>query len=203
MDSQLVGLEVDVTNDSLPGISPNESKVGMQIVALGTYECTNGIELLAAGNSSWNNGILISDGTISESGAIIGSSQTTPIKTGIDFTNTPFTNAAVAISNNSKITMQSKSGNPAAIYTDDIDDGYLVLQAGRSGVRITNNENDKNLMVIHADGTIEADFPNSNTSENRGMIILLAVIMIGFFGYIIYLNKKLKHLQKMVSSLDK
>ena len=203
MDSQLVGLEVDVTNDSLPGISPNESKVGMQIVALGTYECTNGIELLAAGNSSWNNGILISDGTISESGAIIGSSQTTPIKTGIDFTNTPFTNAAVAISNNSKITMQSKSGNPAAIYTDDIDDGYLVLQAGRSGVRITNNENDKNLMVIHAAGTIEADFPNSNTSENRGMIILLAVIMIGFFGYIIYLNKKLKHLQKMVSSLDK
>lgn len=199
MDSQLVGLEVDVTNDSQPGVSPNESKVGMQVVALGKYECTNGIELLAAGNSSWNNGILISEGTISESGTILGSSQSTPVKTGIDFTNTPFTNAALAISNNSKITMQSKSGNPAAIYTDDIDDGYLVLQAGRSGIRITNNENDENLMIIHADGTIEADFLSSNTAGNNNTLtVALAVVMVGFLGYIVYLNSKLKELQKMI-----
>lgn len=203
MDSQLVGLEVDVTNDSLPGISPNESKVGVQIVALGKYECTNGIELLAAGDSSWNNGILIADGTISESGAIIGSAQSTPVKTGIDFTNTPFTNAALAISNNSKITMQSKSGNPAAIYTDDIDDGYLVLQAGKSGLRITNNENDKNLMIIHPDGTIEADFLNSHTDNSDVPTVVLLAGMVGILVYIAFLNIKVKQLQGVISTLSK
>jgi len=211
LDAQLVGLEIDVTNDSLPGVSPNESKVGMQIVALGPHECTNGIELLAAGKSSWHNGILLTNGTISEDGTILGCSQETPVKTGIDFSNTPFTNAAIDISNNSKIVMQSKSGNPAAIYTDDINDGYLVMQAGASGLRITNNANDANLLILNADGTISPDclayqaILGSNKTENgtlqSGIILCLAVVCV-FLGWKLYMqNKRMLKIEKVIEDI--
>lgn len=209
MDAQLVGLEVDVTNDSLPGVAPNESKVGIQVVALGQYECTNGIELLAAGKSSWNNGILISQGTISENGAVIGLAQNTPIATGIDFSNTPFTNAALSVGNNSKITMQSKSGSPAAMYADDINDGYLVLQAGVSGVRITNNENTENLLIIHPDGTIEANsliLTNPIKQEEQGIDLITIVLccsLLAMMVYVVVLNKKMKLMNEVLNSIRK
>jgi len=211
MDSQLVGLEVDVTNDSLPGVNPNESKVGLQIVALGANECTNGVELLAAGKSSWHNGILVANGTISEDGTILGCAQGTPIMTGIDFTNTPFTNAAIGISNNSKIAMRSKTGNPAAIYTDDINDGYLVMQAGVSGLRITNNANDANLLILNADGTISPDclayqaIQGSNKTESgtlqSGIILCLAVVCV-FLGWKLYVqNKRMIKIEKVIEDI--
>ncbi len=213
MDAQLVGLEVDVTNDSLPGVHPNQSKVGMQIVALGSYGCTNSIEVLAAEDSSWHNGILITNGTISENGTILGCAQDTPIMTGIDFTNTPFTNAAIDISNNSKIVMQSKSGNPTAVYADDINNGYLVLQAGASGLRITNNANDENLLILNADGSISPDcliYKNILDKATIGktvgflfpgtMIILITVCIILYIK-LYKQSKQLKAIQEVVENI--
>ena len=154
-DAQLVGLEIDVSNYGKPGIFPNDSKVGAQIVALGDFECTNAIELIAAGKSSWHNGILVSEGTINKDGAIIGVSQSSPVATGIDFGNTPFTNAAIQVSNDSKIVMKTPSGNPTCIYSDKFN--FLAVQAGTEGFRITNNENNQNLLVINPDGSVRED----------------------------------------------
>ncbi|MGN5480591.1 hypothetical protein ACTMU2_39235 [Cupriavidus basilensis] len=33
-DAQLIGLEIDVLNDGLPGLRPNQSKVGLQIASV-------------------------------------------------------------------------------------------------------------------------------------------------------------------------
>ena len=153
-DAQAVGLEVDVTNEELSGVSPNESKTGIQIVALGN-ECTNGLEILTDGISRWHNGILVSSDTIAEDGTVLGLAQDGVIATGIDLSNADFTNAALQVGTNSKLVLMSKENNPAAIYTDEFDQGYLVLQAGSSGLRITNNENSQNILVLKEDGSID------------------------------------------------
>ena len=53
--------------------------------------------------------------------------------------------------------MQSKTGEPAAVYTDDIGDGSLVLQAGVSGLRVTGNDGRKDLFALKADGSIDPE----------------------------------------------
>lgn len=48
-DEKIIGSEIDVTNNSADGVYPNASKVGLQIVSLGSKLSTNAIEILAAG----------------------------------------------------------------------------------------------------------------------------------------------------------
>jgi hypothetical protein len=153
-DAQIVGLEVDASNYQKPGVSPNASKVGIQVVGLGSAPVTNGIEIIGTRQSGWINGIVFGDHAVNEDGTAMGISQATPVKLGIDFSSTPFTYAAMRISNNSLLSFVSKNGGDSSIYADDINDGSLVFRAGRSGLRITNNQNSENLLTLSPDGEL-------------------------------------------------
>lgn len=153
-DAQVIGLEIDVINNALPGVSPNRSKTGLQIVGIGKASVTNGIEIIGAGPAKWGNGILFSEGAIQKDGAVIGLSQSGNVARGIDFSNTTFGNAALLLNKESPISFRSRSGNASLIYTDDFGNGHLVMQAGVDGLRVTNNDNNKNLMVVQPNGDI-------------------------------------------------
>lgn len=153
-DAQIIGLEVDAINNALPGLSPNRSKVGIQVVGIGTQPLTNAVEIIGAGKAQWGNGLLFSKGAIHADGAVIASSEPGQLSRGIDFSQTHFRDFAMSLSQGSRIFLNSKSGGPSMLYTDDFDSGHLVLRGGVSGVRITNNNDSKNLMMIDSTGNI-------------------------------------------------
>jgi len=64
LDAQLVGVEIDVLNYAKPGIPPNASKVGLQVVTIGDSDSSASIEILSDHKSRWRNGILFQDGAI-------------------------------------------------------------------------------------------------------------------------------------------
>lgn len=153
-DAQIIGLEVDAINNALPGVNPNRSKTGVQIVGIGTQPLTNALEIIGAGRAQWANGILFSNGSIYPSGAVIGLSDTRELDRGIDFSQTRFRNSAFLLKQGSSISFANKSGNASLIYTDAFNSGHLVLKAGTSGLRITSNNDSKNLAIIDATGNI-------------------------------------------------
>ncbi len=155
-DAQLIGSEIDVVNYTKPGVSPNESKTGIQVVGIGSAPVTNAIEIIGFDRGVWTNGILFSEHSVSESGTFIGLRQKTPANIGIDMSQTPFRNGAMVISNNSLVALRSKSGGNAGLYADDIGNGSLVLRSGRDGTRITDNTNSKNVLWIRPDGSLDS-----------------------------------------------
>ena len=154
-DAQVVGLEVDVLNYALPGVSPNRSKTGIQIVGIGNAKNTAAVEVMAGDNARWMNGLLFEPGAIHSDGSVIGLAGANTIARGINFANTKFTDSAFLVSQGSTITFGSKSGAASAIYTDAIGNGYLVLRAGQDGIRVTNNENSQNLLVVDNHGGLQ------------------------------------------------
>ena len=208
-DSQLIGLEIDVLNNGLAGESPNQSKVGLQIVGFGNLN-TNAIEVLTDEQGLWQNVINIAKGTVDENGTVLGVAQETPIKIGIDFSNTPFSDAAIALSNESPITLETKNGNPASIYTDTFRDGYLVIQTGKSGIRLVNNQNNENLLVINGDGTVDPEcllyknYLNNKASNFSNINVILLyitlVILIPMCIWIKLLFNKIKKLQMLIEN---
>lgn len=164
-DAQIIGSEIDVTNNSADGTSPNASKVGLQIVSLGSKLNTNAIEILAAGeNTGWVNGILFGDKSIYEDGTVIGTSQ-----------------------------------KSIKIYGDDINNGYLVLQNGKSGLRIVNNANNENILIINDDGTISKDclvykkyLSGVNQNSNINVLYFIVLLILIIANYIIFSNYKKK-----------
>jgi hypothetical protein len=154
-DAQLVGLEVDVTNRTLPGVAPNRSKTGIQVVGFGDASVTNAIEIIGSGLGRWSNGLLFAPQSVELHGAIIGAAGPATYDRGIDFGNVKFSSFALSLSQGSTISFLNKgrAGN-SLIYTDDFDNGHLVMRAGASGLRITSNNDSKNLMAIDQDGQI-------------------------------------------------
>jgi hypothetical protein len=150
-DSQLIGLEVDVLNDGLPGVYPNYSKVGLQVVGFGAAN-TNAIEVLTqTPSAAFQNIINIQPNSIAADGAVIGMAPQHAGR-GIDFRGSTFADGALLLSPNQKIVFQIPGLNDAAIYRDQFSNGYLVLQAGTPGLRITNAQDTANLMIITPDG---------------------------------------------------
>jgi hypothetical protein len=199
-DAQLVGLEVDVVNHTRAGVSPNASKVGIQVVGLGEAQVTNGIEILASGPALWNNGILFSDHSIGPNGTILGVSQQDAVNLGIDISHTPFKRAAVLVSNNSLVGFRSKAGTDSGIYADNINNGSLVLRSGRDGTRITNNENSKNLFWVRSDGSI--DKASLFYQQYFPYIFTSAVVVVGLILLNIVLLLWVARLQRRLAALE-
>lgn len=208
-DSQLIGLEVDVLNGGLPGEAPNASKVGVQIVGFGELT-TNAVEILTDERGRWQSGIVIDNGAMAEDGTVFGCTQNTPVALGIDFRSTPFSEAAMAVSNNSKIIMQSIIGEPAAVYTDDIGDGSLVFRAGVSGLRITSNDGRKDLLTLKADGSLDPKCLVYQSMQNGkiggspvipgiigGLVLLCAFLCMRLHGQ----NMRLSEVEGLVAAL--
>lgn len=153
-DSQLVGVEIDVLNAGLPGVYPNHSKVGLSIVGFGNQN-TNAIDIHTEGNGKgrFTNGIAFTPGAIADDGTVIGVAPQSA-RLGIDFTNSMFSDSLMLVSPNNKITFRDPGRYDAAIYRDQFDNGYLVLQAGQGGLRITTAQNTENLLIVKPDGDI-------------------------------------------------
>lgn len=152
-DSQLIGLEIDVLNAGLPGVYPNASKVGLQIVGFGNRN-TNAIEILTqTASAAWGNIINIQPDTVAPDGAVIGMSPQNA-GMGINFLGSKFADSAFLVSENQKITFRTAGTSDAAIWRDDIFNGYLVLQAGPPGLRVVNSTNTANLLVVTDQGDL-------------------------------------------------
>lgn len=152
-DSQLIGLEIDVLNDGLPGTYPNASKVGLQIVGFGNPN-TNAIEILTeTPSAAFQNIINIQPNSVALNGTVIGMTPQTAAR-GIDFLGSTFSDAAFLVSANQKFVFRSPGSPDAAIWRDEINNGYLVLQAGPPGLRIVNADNSRNLLVVTPDGDL-------------------------------------------------
>lgn len=134
-DTQLVALELDSLNYAKPGVSPNDSKVGLQIVGLGTSTNTNAVEILSNGAGNWQNGIVFDQNSVSLDGTLLGEAGKGPYKLGIDFSNASFTDAAVLVGEGQKIRLNTEDGGAAVIYTKG---ETLVIQAPSGGIEFTN-----------------------------------------------------------------
>jgi hypothetical protein len=180
-DAQIIGLEVDTMNTSLPGVFPNHSKVGVQIVGIGfgepdgDHRNTAAIEILSDKVGRWINAIVIDDGALDAESTIIGVGEKGPVRAGLDFSATTFTDAAIRIKNNQKIRLDTPSGSPAQIYSDDQPESALALVAGPGGIRLVDNSGARNLVLVSPDGTVSVDGPileegsRVNTRENTDM----------------------------------
>lgn len=157
MDSQLIGLEIDVLNDGKPGVYPNHSKVGLQIVGFGK-RLTNAIEVLNSDGGQkegqWQNIFNVAAGAAAPDGTIFGvCPQNTTI--GFDLRGSEFKDSAILLSPKQKVTFRNEGQHDSAIYRDVFDNGHLVIQAAPSGIRITNSSDSKNLIIIDNDGTVK------------------------------------------------
>lgn len=165
-DSQLIGLEIDVLNAGLPGVYPNASKVGLQIVGFGNPN-TNAIEIAVDGpRAAFQNIINIQPNALAADGAVIGMTPQNAGR-GIDFYGSHFADAAFLVSANQKFVFRSAGLGDASIYRDEFSNGYLVLQAGPPGLRITNSENSTNLLIVQADGDLITKYGTLSSVYSR------------------------------------
>lgn len=152
-DSQLVGLEVDVLNNGLPGVYPNLAKLGIEIVGFGNTN-TSAIDIATeTPSAAFENVIGIQRNTVASDGAVIGMAPQNAGR-GIDFTGSTFSDAAFIVSPNQRFVFRAQGLGDAAIYRDEFSNGYLVLQAGPPGLRITNNQNSANLLIVTPTGDL-------------------------------------------------
>lgn len=152
-DSQLIGLEIDVLNGGLPGVAPNASKVGLQIVGFGNAN-TNAIEVLTdTPNAAFQNALNIAAHSVAANGTVIGVGPQNAAL-GINLQYSHFSDAAMLMSENQKIVFRTPGTGDAAIWRDDINNGHLVLQAGPAGLRIVNSENNANLLIVTPQGDL-------------------------------------------------
>jgi len=156
-DAQIVGLEVDAINRALPGSAPNHSKIGIQIVGIGRAHNTSAIEILSDRSGQWLNGVVIDEGAITSDGTVIGLSEPGPLRLGLDFGATTFTDAAIRLKNNQRIRLDVPSGSPVQIYSDDQPNAALALVGGPGGIRLVDNTGTRNLVLIRPDGTVRVD----------------------------------------------
>jgi len=149
-DAQVIGLEVDTLNWAKDGVSPNASKVGVQIVGIGNFLTTNAVEILATEKARWVNGIVFQESSVAEKGTLIGAAGAGPYRLGLDLSHSNFTDAAIRIGLGQKIRLDSSAG-PALFYTTKVKDGQdaLIIQIPDGGL-IFHNSKGETIFTIPA-----------------------------------------------------
>ena len=153
-DAQVIGLEIDTINNTKAGLSPNRSKVGLQVVGIGNQPVTNAIEVIGAGRAKWSTGMMFDGNSIYSDGAVIGVGNSKNVARGIDFSQVQFKDSAFLLHQGSRITFNNISGAPSMLYTDAFSNGHFVLRAGQAGLRIASNDDSKNLAIFDQNGNI-------------------------------------------------
>jgi hypothetical protein len=186
-DANLVGLKVDMTNYSRPGVAPYHGKVGIQIAGLGDSAMTNAVEVLGVGGGRWTNGVLFQPGAVDSKGTVLALGGPGEVARGIDFSQVRFTSGALLVGNQSEIALLNKTGGHSAIYTDALGSGYLVLRGGIDGVRITDNANARNLLQVDSSGNLITPMGNFrhiardvNFLKTAVVVLMIVVIVQGF-----------------------
>jgi hypothetical protein len=177
-DAQVIGLEVDVSNHTLPGMAPHRSKVGVQIVGLGEAPVSSAIEILSDGGGQWVTGIGLSPNSIHPEGAVMSIAGPAELARGIDLNQVLFKDGALLVSIGSPVSFASKTGEPSLIYTDDMRQGMLVLKAGPSGIRFVKNADASELVEFRPDGNIVTPVGNFKRAVRDILILKVAVALL-------------------------
>lgn len=215
-DAQLIGLEVDVLNGGLPGVYPNMSKTGVQIVGFGNPN-SMAIEVRSEDTDKdisgderrgvFESGIYFKN-SIAPYGRLIVSDFSTA-KMGLDFRNTLFNEGAIVLNSNQVGTgIIFNEGKSGEIYGGERwsgqteDNGWLTLRIGEKGIRVVSNDNTKELFAIDNEGNILTNPSGAavqNTTNNNPYLlyitIILAIISVCLCLCIIYLFRKIRTIE--------
>lgn len=220
-DAQLIGVEVDVLNDGLPGIYPNMSKTGVQIVGFGNPN-SMAIEVRSEDTDKENvsdedrRGVFESGIYFKNSIAPYGRlmvSDLAKARIGLDFNNTLFTEGAIKLKSAQVGTgIILNDGKSGEIYGgarwDDNPEEWMTLRAGEGGIRVLSNDNTTELLAIdnyggiylNGDVYVRGQRMDNYTRNDRiifgGVIAILAGVIL---AENVIFRKKLKILESRIT----
>lgn len=225
-DTQLIGIEVDVLNGGLPGVYPNMSKTGVQIVGFGNPN-SMAIEVRSEDTDKdvgdeerrgvFESGIYFKNSIAPYGRLLVSDLQQARI--GLDLKSTLFTEGAIQLSSQQVGTgIIYNNGASGEIYggqrwdgTED-QNGWLTLRAGEGGIRIVSNDNTKELIAIDNYGGIYLNGDvylngeqwgggkNFGGTENMKYAIyilgILNVVLLCSMTIVIFIHLKVKKVKK-------
>lgn len=166
-DCQLIGVEIDVLNGGKPGVNPNMSKTGLQIVGFGNPN-SMGIEVRSQGAASKNpenwkgqfaSGIYFLNSITPDGRLVVADVEGGQI--GLDFRRPLFKNGAISLRSEGAGTgILYNRGNSGEIYGGlrwpgfEDKKNWLTLRAGNGGIRMTSRDNTKEFFRVDNHGGI-------------------------------------------------
>lgn len=222
-DAQLIGVEVDVLNNGLPGVYPNMSKTGVQIVGFGNPN-SMAIEVRSEDTDKadvsdedrrgvFESGIYFKN-SIAPYGRLMVS-DLDKARIGLDFNNTLFSEGAIKIKSaqvgTGIILNDGKSGEVyGGARWDDNPEEWMTLRAGEGGVRVLSNDNTTELLAIDNYGGIYLNgdvYVRGQRMENytQNDRLIFGGVIAALFGIIlveaVIFRKKLKILESSITTL--
>lgn len=168
-DNQLIGIEIDVLNSSKPGVYPNMSKTGLQVVGFGNpnsmavevrTEDTDRVTPGKAPRGAFESAFYVKNSIQPEYGRMIVG-DFVKAKMGIDFRKPIFTEGAMQFNTQGVGTgLVANGGKAGEIYGGDrwpnFEDkkGWLSARAGEGGFRVVSNDNTKEMIAVDNFGGI-------------------------------------------------
>lgn len=168
-DNQLIGIEIDVLNNSKPGVFPNMSKTGLQVVGFGNpnsmaievrSEDTDRLTPGKAPRGAFESAFYIKNSIQPEYGRLIVA-DFAQAKIGLDFRQPVFTEGAMQFRTAGVGTgLVANEGRSGEIYGGERwqggkdKTGWLSARLGDGGFRVVSNDNTKEMMAIDNHGGI-------------------------------------------------
>ncbi len=169
IDNQLIGVEIDVLNSSKPGIFPNMSKTGVQIVGFGNpnsmavevrSEDTDRVDPNKAPRGAFESAFYVKNSLQPDYGRMVVA-DFDRAKIGLDFRKPLFSEGAIQFNTEGRGTgLVANGGKSGEIYGgrrwDGFQDpkGWLSARLGEGGFRVVSNDNTKELITVDNFGGI-------------------------------------------------
>lgn len=162
IDNQLIGLEIDVLNGSKPGVYPNMSKTGLQIVGFGhpnsmaievrSEDTDKNIKDNVPPKGAFETVLYVKNSIQPEYGRLVVADFESA-KIGLDFEKPIFSQGVIKAHVNGVGTgIILNNGSSGEIYGGNrwFNDSsqYLSLRAGSGGMRVLSNDNTQELITI-------------------------------------------------------
>lgn len=169
IDNQLIGIEIDVLNGSKPGVFPNMSKTGLQVVGFGNpnsmaievrSEDTDRLDNDKPPKGAFESGIYFKNSIQPSYGRLVVA-DFEKSKMGLDFRKPIFSEGVMSFNSQGVGTgIIVNNGDSGEIYGGlrwpNFDDpkGWLSLRLGSGGVRFVSNDNSKEVLAVDNYGGI-------------------------------------------------
>lgn len=215
-DNQLIGLEIDVLNESKPGVYPNMSKTGLQVVGFG-HPNSMAMEVRSEDSDRKYTGapagafesiVYVKNAIQPEYGRLIVA-DFDKASIGLDFRRALFTEGLLRGRSTGVGTgLILNDGNSGEMYGgrrwgEDFQDerGWLTLRAGTGGLRVVSHDNRKEILAVDNDGGIYLNgdlFVNQAAGElggtSRSLLVLVALATLLNLGLVLYNRRLVKRI---------
>lgn len=221
-DTQLIGVEIDVLNDGLPGVMPNMSKTGLQIVGFGNpnsmaieirSEDTDKNVLDEERRGLFESGIYFKN-SLAPYGRLMVSDLNNA-RIGLDLNKTLFSEGAFKLNSqqvgtgvifNDGVSGEIYGGKRWSETTDPND--WLTLRAGTGGIRIVSNDNTKELLAVDNYGGIYLNgdlYVNNEKVQDKQKLLTMPKAIVNGFFYLMLLSSLAMNLWcvKKIKSMNK